>query len=64
MTIKNNSHLNVEICNSVTSVKYIYIYVYKGHDKTKIAFNDENCLKEKTDVDEITNYLDARYVSA
>ena len=25
-------HMNIEICTSITSVKYLYKYVYKGHD--------------------------------
>jgi ATP-dependent DNA helicase PIF1 len=28
-----NCHINVEICSSVHSVKYLYKYVYKGHDR-------------------------------
>ena len=27
---KYNAHINVELCNSVTAVKYFYKYVYKG----------------------------------
>ena len=34
---KYNAHINLEICNSVSSVKYLYKYVYKGHDKASIA---------------------------
>lgn len=30
---KYNAHINVEICSTVKAVKYIYKYVYKGHDK-------------------------------
>jgi hypothetical protein len=25
-------HINVEACSSITAVKYLYKYVYKGHD--------------------------------
>lgn len=30
---KFNYHINVEICSTVKAVKYIYKYIYKGHDK-------------------------------
>ena len=29
---KYNAHINVELCSSVKSVKYLYKYVYKGND--------------------------------
>lgn len=53
-------HINVEICSSIKSVKYLYKYVYKGHDKISvyIASNDGNNL-----VDEIEQFQDARFVS-
>jgi hypothetical protein len=28
-----NCHINVEVCTSVAAVKYLYKYVYKGHDR-------------------------------
>ncbi|XP_034945195.1 uncharacterized protein [Chelonus insularis] len=34
-----NSHINVEIISSIKSVKYLYKYVYKGHDKALITIN-------------------------
>jgi Helitron helicase-like domain at N-terminus len=30
LLLKYNCHINVEICSSVTAVKYLYKYVYKG----------------------------------
>src|SRR2546429_2100799 len=56
---KYNCHINVEICSSIRSVKYLYKYVYKGHDRVIISIRDS-----KDSHDEITNYLNARYVSA
>jgi flagellar biosynthesis GTPase FlhF len=53
---KFDAHINVEICSSITSVKYLYKYVYKGHDKSVIQLTRDN--------DEITKYLDSRYVSS
>ena len=37
-TMVYNAHINTEICSSVTAVKYLYKYVYKGHDKAVISF--------------------------
>jgi len=54
-----NAHINVEVCSGVRAVKYIYKYVYKGHDRATVAVDngqDQN--------DEITMFQDARYVGA
>ena len=51
---KFRSHINVEICASVQSIKYIHKYVYKGTDRTTLAVSGTD--------DEITRYVQARYV--
>src|SRR5579859_871153 len=55
-----NCHINVEIATSISSVKYLYKYVYKGHDRTAISIQRD----EAEVIDEVKDYLDARYVSA
>ena len=52
---KFQSHINVEICASVQSIKYIHKYVYKGTDRTTVAVTNTD--------DEIARYVHARYVS-
>ena len=66
LLMKYDCHLNVEVCNSVAAVKYLYKYVYKGHDRVMVEFKDisNNGTDEPEQHDEISNYLDARYVSA
>lgn len=62
---KFNCHINVEVCTSVKSVKYIYKYVYKGYDSATIRLSsDENHANENLQVDEITNFLNGRYVGS
>ncbi|XP_051206116.1 uncharacterized protein [Lolium perenne] len=53
-------HINVEVCSSIKAVKYLYTYVYKGHDQT--SFNIE---KPDADgnIDEIKRFVDARWVT-
>ncbi|POG80114.1 hypothetical protein GLOIN_2v1426683, partial [Rhizophagus irregularis DAOM 181602=DAOM 197198] len=53
-TIKYNCHINVEIYSSITAIKYLFKYVYKGHD----------CATVEIVNDEINLYLDACYISA
>lgn len=55
---KYNAHINVEICSSVKSVKYIIKYIHKGYDCSTIS------LKNAAEYDEITSYIDSRYISA
>ena len=45
-------HLNVEYCGSIRAVKYLYKYMYKGHDRAQLQFK----------ADEVERYMDARYV--
>ena len=53
---KYNCHINVEICSSIKSVKYLYKYIYKGEDRVLISLvNPKN---------EIEKFVNARYVSA
>ena len=55
---KFNAHINLEACMSIRSVKYLYKYVYKGHDSANVEIN------EQLEHDEIKTFLNARYVSA
>ncbi|XP_021865389.2 uncharacterized protein [Spinacia oleracea] len=46
-------HINVEVCSSIQAVKFLYKYVYKGHDR--ISFNVVQDGEQRT-VDEIEQY--------
>ncbi|XP_071137070.1 uncharacterized protein [Mytilus edulis] len=65
---KYSAHINVEICSAVKAVKYLYKYVYKGHDKIMVglqkAETSDSDQKSTNVYNEITHYVDARYVSA
>ncbi|XP_063990617.1 uncharacterized protein LOC135169496 [Diachasmimorpha longicaudata] len=59
---KFTCHINVEIVSSIKSVKYLYKYIYKGHDSASvIVSNTEN--QNEIHHDEIRNFIDTRYVS-
>ena len=36
---KYQAHINVEACMSVKAVKYLYKYIYKGHDCANVLIN-------------------------
>ena len=55
---KYDCHINVEVCCSIKSVKYLYKYVYKGPDRVTFQVRPED------NQDEIRNYVDARWVCA
>ncbi|XP_078443027.1 uncharacterized protein LOC144712627 [Wolffia australiana] len=66
-------HINVEIGSSIQSVKYLYKYIYKGHDRIQarvssmyapIDFAIAGTAPNSSSHDEAQQYLDARYVSA
>jgi hypothetical protein len=37
LATKYHAHINVEICSSIFTVKYLYKYVYKGHDRGTVV---------------------------
>ena len=71
LTALFNCHINVEICNSVKAVKYLYKYVFKGHDRVTAEIRHKEQQQEapnKPDsppelIDEIAKYVDGRYVT-
>jgi hypothetical protein len=67
LSTRNDAHINVEVCNNIRVVKYLFKYVYKGHDRATIEISRQsnNATKRNVvEVDEIKKYLDCRYVSA
>ncbi len=66
-----NCHINVEVCIPVAVVKYLYKYVYKGHDRAQVDVGPMDAVAPDGDTpaqprmrDEIKIYQDGRYVSA
>lgn len=57
LNAKFNCHINAEICSSINAVKYLYKYVYKGHDRIHFLVIRKNQNKK---IDEIFSYQSAR----
>ena len=65
LSLKYNCHINVEICASISAVKYLHKYIFKGHDMTMISLQRERQEGElPPPVNEIKEYSAARYVTA
>lgn len=56
--LKCNAHINVVICTTVKSIKYIVKYNYRGYDCFTIT------LKNETEWDEISSYIGSKYINA
>ncbi len=67
LSTKYDAPINVEICNNIRAVKYLFKYVYKRHDRptVEISRQSDNATKGNVvEIDEIKKYLDYRYVFA
>jgi len=67
LSTKYNVHINVEVCNNIHLVKYLFKYVYKGHDRATIEISrqsDNATEGNVVEANEIKKYLDCHYVSA
>jgi len=66
LSTKYNVHINVEVCNNICVVKYLFKYVCKGHDRAIVEISHQNDNATEGNVveaNEIKKYLDCRYVS-
>ncbi|XP_074356397.1 uncharacterized protein LOC141696110 [Apium graveolens] len=64
-------HINLEICNSSRSLKYLFKYCLKGHDTATILLKkksnksgSEQTARFMKNLDEVNNFLNGRYVCA
>ncbi|XP_074359717.1 uncharacterized protein LOC141699785 [Apium graveolens] len=64
-------HINLEICNSSRSLKYLFKYCLKGHDTATMLLKkksnksgNEQTARSVKNLDEVNNFLDGRYVCA
>jgi hypothetical protein len=67
LSTKYDAHINVEVCNNIRAIKYLFKYVYKRHDRATVEIsrqNDNATEGNVVEVDEIKKYFDCYYVSA
>ncbi|XP_016177928.1 uncharacterized protein LOC107620251 [Arachis ipaensis] len=55
--LKYDCHINVEICSSIKSIKYLYKYCYKGPDCVAIEVH------RSSHYDEVQQFIDARWIA-
>ena len=58
LTMKYQSHINVQICTSVRAVKYLFKYLFKGNDRVTATVHKLGHGR----FDEASAYLDTRYM--
>ena len=62
LSLRYCCHVNVEICCSVESVKYLFKYIYKGHDRQMVRTDGQQAAAAERD--EIGDYQDLRSIGA
>ena len=60
LLLKFNCHINIEVCATVKSVKYLFKYVYKGHDCANVEVSEKHFGEQR---DEVKHFVESRYVS-
>ncbi|XP_063942813.1 uncharacterized protein LOC108203255 [Daucus carota subsp. sativus] len=68
LLVKFQCDINVEICCHARSIKYIFKYCLKGHDRATVEIKnrkkDTAESSKDSPVDEINQYFDGRYICA
>eukprot|EP00794_Sanderia_malayensis_P017120 gene17120-biopygen14739 len=65
LLLKFDCHINVEVCTTVKSVKYIFKYIHKGNDMAHVEITEghkEANAQQDIAHNEIRQYLNSRYV--
>ena len=52
-TGSTKENINVEICSTVKAVRYLYKYIYKGHDKVAFHITSDH---NNANIDEISQF--------
>ncbi|CAA2967846.1 Hypothetical predicted protein [Olea europaea subsp. europaea] len=60
LSAKFDCHINVEVCSSIKTVKNLYKYVYKEHNRINFSVDANEREKE---IDEISAYQSVRWIS-
>ena len=62
---KYKAHINTEVCNAVSAIKYIFKYVFKGSDAVTVVIKSKRVDGDHDDdLNEVDQYLDGRYISS
>ncbi|XP_021721355.1 uncharacterized protein LOC110688911 [Chenopodium quinoa] len=56
---KYDCHINVEVCSTIKAIKYLYKYIYKGHDRVVFALSNPDNISIG---DEISSFQTARWI--
>ncbi|XP_074327393.1 uncharacterized protein LOC141665311 [Apium graveolens] len=67
LLVKYNCHINIEICCHARSLKYLFKYCLKCHDRATVEISSqrrESANQEEVVVDEINAYFDGWYICA
>ncbi|XP_064638336.1 uncharacterized protein LOC135494349 [Lineus longissimus] len=62
LSLRYSAHINIEVVHSVQAVKYLYKYITKGQDRIIFSLTADGT--QVAVLDEVENYLNARYISA
>jgi len=57
-------HVNVDICFTANVFMYFYKYLFKGPNRTHFTLREQRAQNSEEPVDEIKDYVTARYLSA
>jgi hypothetical protein len=63
LLLKYQAHINMEWCNQRSSIKYLFKYIHKGYDRISATVVQNRGGQQVSDIDEIKQYLDCRYIS-
>jgi hypothetical protein len=64
--MRYNCHINVEVCRSIKCAKYLYKYVFKGHNRVSVSIDQSqpNMDGQPLVINEIKKYRDGMCIIA